>query len=397
MKNFIRNSKVLRRVYERVSQRAVPIEKVLAGADNGINPAGFSLVSGNLLWTSTKLSDTPMCEFFREYQRVGEEIFKKENFEGTSFYKHACCYIKIIGRYLGENYYEGIREKAKELVEKFKRIDQGEAAKISFPVRRIEDSDCYQLAGDHLLVAALICNGAKELRVQVARSTARTALQQQLENVLWFGGNKALYQPVNAPELKKSWPLLRKCTDRWKKMKGFLKEHKGGVYWNKKERYVDLGSFYGWFVGQMKAAGFDAHGIEMDPLAIQVGVGCYGVDESKVLQGDVAMVLDKCEPFEILSCLSVLHHFVAGTQSVSADELIKLLDKKTQHVMFLDTGQEHEACVQGALPGWTPDFIEKWILERTSFTTAHRLGIDEDAVPPNVGSYGRMLFAFTKD
>ena len=93
----------------------------------------------------------------------------------------------------------------------------------------------------------------------------------------------------------------------------------------------------------------------------------------------------------------MLHHFVAGTQSVSADELIRCIEQKTRHILFLDTGEEHEACVHGALPGWNPDFIEKWVLERTNFKKAYRLGIDEDSKYPHEKDYGRMLFAFVKD
>ena len=46
----------------------------------------------------------------------------------------------------------------------------------------------------------------------------------------------------------------------------------------------------------------------------------------------------------------------------------------------------------GKLPGWNPDFIERWLRENTTFDEIVRLGTDEDVVT-FPGNYGRTLFA----
>jgi len=61
-------------------------------------------------------------------------------------------------------------------------------------------------------------------------------------------------------------------------------------------------------------------------------------------------------------------------------------------VLFFDTGEEHEAWMRGKLPGWTPEFVARWLRENTTFDEIVPLGRDED-VATFPGNYGRTLFA----
>lgn len=379
-----------------ISSRKVHASKLLAGADNGVNPLGFASISGNVLWTSTSLSDTPHCQLIRDFQKHGSGVFQRQSFEQTAYWKHAMRHMDLVGKYCGAVDENRLIDTARSLINAYEKVKSSKKPFPSIAVRPIADSDCFQIADDHFLAAAALCAGHETFSVRVGWSRAQTALQQLLGNVLWFTGNRELYQPIDAPELKKSWPLTRKCSDRFEKMKHFLMTHAQYRLPNHKMSYLDLGSFYGWFVSKMSSLGFVANGIELDPIAIQVGVACYGLSQNQSKQGDIPRLLQEGASYDVMSCLSVLHHFVAGTQSASADELIKCIDQKTRHILFFDTGQEHEACVHGALPGWNPDFIETWVMERTSFKKAYRLGVDEDAKYPHRESYGRMLFAFVK-
>ena len=392
----LKHSKIARALHKAVSSRKVSTAKLLAGADNGVNPLGFAFVSGNILWTSTTLESTPHCQLLRDYQKLGIRVFEPEIFQKTPYWKHATRHVQVVGKYRGATNEKGIVETARCLIALYEEVKSGKKLFAGISVRAIADSDCFQLASDLFLAAAAVSAGNETLRVNVGWSRVQTALQQLLGNVLWFTGNRELYQPIDAPELKQSWPLTRKCSDRFGKMKKFLMTQEQYQVPDHKKSYLDLGSFYGWFASQMSSLGFVANGIELDPIAIQVGVACYGLSPNQLKQGDIPQVLKDCEPFDVMSCLSVLHHFVAGAQSVSADELIKCIDQKTRHILFFDTGEEHEGCVHGALPGWNPDFIEKWVMERTSFKKAYRLGVDEDATFPHQNDYGRMLFAFVK-
>jgi hypothetical protein len=98
------------------------------------------------------------------------------------------------------------------------------------------------------------------------------------------------------------------------------------------------------------------------------------------------------ERFDVVLFLSILHHFVIGRESGEASELIRLVDRACSGVLFFDTGEEHEAWMRGKLPGWTPEFVARWLRENTTFDEIVPLGRDED-VATFPGNYGRTLFA----
>ena len=91
-----------------------------------------------------------------------------------------------------------------------------------------------------------------------------------------------------------------------------------------------------------------------------------------------------------------MHHFVLNKSSTSAESLIKLIDKITEEVFFLDTGEEHETAFGDTLRGWSPEFIQKWIIKNTTFKKVIPLGVDRDKKPPFEGYYNRTLFACVK-
>jgi hypothetical protein len=179
-------------------------------------------------------------------------------------------------------------------------------------------------------------------------------------------------------------------------MQGFLRENGIGGE-GAMASYLDIGSFYGWFVQKMVAFGLDGYGIERDPIATAVGTGCYGLSADRVHVGEVVNWLeDSRAVYDVVSCLSVLHHFVLDRQRITAESFIGRVAEKVGRVLFLDMGEEHEKWFGGKLTGWNPDFIEKWVLSNTDFKRAVRLGIDEDAQFPHERDYGRMLFAFVR-
>ena len=108
-----------------------------------------------------------------------------------------------------------------------------------------------------------------------------TPLQDLLLRMSWLDGTRELYQPIDAPELRSGWTTVRQCTDRLAKMDAFLGERgiTGG-------RYLDVASCYGWFVARMGERGFDAEGVERDPLAVPLGRAVYGLPDGVVSTGD---------------------------------------------------------------------------------------------------------------
>ncbi|GKS58305.1 hypothetical protein YTPLAS18_18320 [Nitrospira sp.] len=143
--------------------------------------------------------------------------------------------------------------------------------------------------------------------------------------------------------------------------------------------------------------GFCAQGVEIDWAACKIGEKVYGLERKQIMQSDaVEFLRTSNRSYDVVSCFSLLHHFVMGSAYVSAQEMMRLLDDKTRYVLFLDMGQDHEEWFRDRLRGWNSDFIEEWLKKNTSFKTIHRLGADSDNVPPFENNYGRTLFACTR-
>jgi hypothetical protein len=143
----------------------------------------------------------------------------------------------------------------------------------------------------------------------------------------------------------------------------------------------------------MTKAGFQAEGVERDPMAISVGSVMYDLKPGQVHRSDsVTFLKGLKDQYDVLSCFSLVHHYFLNRLNVSPEELLRLLDSATRRVMFFDMGQGHE-YPGGPLEGWDADRVHQWLESNTTFTRIVRLGPDEDAVPPNQNSFGRMLFA----
>ena len=123
----------------------------------------------------------------------------------------------------------------------------------------------------------------------------------------------------------------------------------------------------------------------------------YGLASERLITGDAVGLLASGDVrADVVSCFSMLHHFVLGRTPHTAEELISLLDGATGDVLFLDTGERHESWFKLVLPEWSPEYARQWILSHTSFVNVRILGTDRDDVAPFAGQYGRTLFACTR-
>jgi SAM-dependent methyltransferase len=211
----------------------------------------------------------------------------------------------------------------------------------------------------------------------------------------WLDGKDRLYQPVNLPEVA-TWPVMRRCTDRLSLMADFLDELYAGSP-PRERSYLDVGACYGWFVSAMQERGYNAQGIEQDPLSRELAGLAYGLPHDRLIIGDaVELLREENGRYDVVSCFSMLHHFVLGRTPHTAEELISLLDGATGDVLFLDTGERHESWFRLVLPEWSPEYARLWILSHTTFVNVRILGTDRDDVVPFAGQYGRTLFACTR-
>ena len=395
-------AKLRQRLYQFVPWRPwtvqVSADRLLLGAQNSLSAAEFATRSDNLLWASTRVSDGPHAALLRQ-AAASPDLSDDEILEGP-YGQFAHMVIRLTGNFFSARDDAGIVAVARDYIARSGDAESGggtgDTTGRSLPrteirATPIKNSDCYQVIDGHHRVAAAVFRGETSIVVRPSWLQLTTPLQDTLDDMTWIGGQRELYQPLDYPELEQSWVTVRKCTDRLDKMVGFLD---GLDSLPRPASYLDVASCYSWFVAQMSERGYDAYGLERDPLARPLGRAAFGVDPSQVMIGDAVELLSRSDrQWDVVSCLSLLHHFALGRGSVSAEEFARLLDKVTAHVLILDTGETHEEWLRNRLPGWDTDDVRAFLEHETSFDEVIDLGPDEDAVPPYEENYGRHLFA----
>jgi hypothetical protein len=372
--------------------REVPLSRLLLGGQNGTTGDQFAAALGDPLWPSRRVVDGPHAEVIsRGAGQSDQQILF------SSYGRMAMTCIRHTGRYFAATDEAGVVAQARQFLARAggeqTRIVTGDLHSVpGLPVLvvPIADSDCWQVLDGHHRIALAAAEGRSTVAVRVRRGRVTTPLQDLLRRMSWLGGGRELYQPIDSPELDAKWPTVRCCVDRLEAMEAFLRLRLPALSGS----YLDVASCYGWFVDGMSRLGFEAEGIEQDPLGTTVGRLVYGVDPQRIRIGDAAETLRGTrERWDVVSCFSLLHHFVLGRGSCDADELVRLLDRATGRVLFIDTGQEHEKWFRSSLRGWNPDHIRQYLLDHTTFDEVLDLGPDRDAVGPYAGNYGRHLFA----
>jgi hypothetical protein len=376
----------------------VPVDRLLLGAQNarGYTAAQFAEQVGDLMWPSTPVADGPHVALLRLADERGDALTDAEILESRYGLMAAAC-IRAQGRYFTATDLAGVVRVARAFIARYQGKPSVLANGHSRPgapilVAPIKGSDYFQVLDGHHRVAVAIARGARSAKVTAKWFPVTTPLQDLLTTMSWLDGDRQLYQPLPGPELRMSWPTVRRCTDRLAKMTTFLGER--GLLPPATTSYLDVASCYGWFVKEMGALGYAASGMERDPLAVPLGKAAYGLSEGDIQIGDcVELLQSAARSRDVVSCFSLLHHFALGRGAVSEKELIRLLDAATGKVLFFDTGQDHEAWFAESLRGWDTAAVAAFLREHTSFDEIIDLGPDEDAVPPHEQNYGRHLFA----
>lgn len=374
----------------------VRFDQLLVGAQGGWTAREFADRTGDLLWPSTPFLDGPHVALLRLADEHGE--LTDEQILGSGYGRLGLRCIEAGGNYFGGTAPAGVLAAARAFIARHR----GEETPGSAPrpqqsgpqdpvlVAPVRGSDQYQILDGHHRLAIAAMSGADGANVVAKWLPVTTPLQDLLLKMSWLDGTHELYQPIDAPELRSGWTTVRQCTDRLAKMDAFLGERgiTGG-------RYLDVASCYGWFVNRFSERGFDAEGIERDPLAVPLGQAVYGLPDGVIATGDCVEFLGGHDAgrWDVVSCFSLLHHFVLGRGSVSAEELIRLLDRATGRVLFFDTGQDNETWFAESLRGWDPPRVARFLRENTDFDEIVDLGPDEDARPPYEDNYARHLFA----
>jgi 2-polyprenyl-3-methyl-5-hydroxy-6-metoxy-1,4-benzoquinol methylase len=385
---------------KKINTIVVPIENLLRGGENGIRAYKYAEITNDFLRPSTPISDGPHVELLRLYNDIGDKIIEKEIFIETPYYKNALTSMSLCGSqfYSNPSYIvkvakRFIRQYNGEDLSKLPRQPGQSAPDIPIIVRSIKESSYYEVIDGNHRIARAYMQGKKHVKVTlIDDDEVYTPLQRLLLDVMWTDKRKWLYQPVHAPELKENWTLIRKSTDRLDKINSFLKEKR--LLPPVSKSYLDVGSSYGWFVSKMDQAGFESYGLEKDYIAISLGIQIYGLKQRQIINSNLELFLKgTSDTFDVVSLLSVLHHFARSQDSINPEEIIKMIDKVTKKVLFFETGQSHEKAFGEELSKWTDDYIMDWLKENTTFKHIINLGKDNDCIPPFEDYYNRTLFA----
>ncbi|MFL6238684.1 MAG: hypothetical protein ACJ735_04210 [Actinomycetes bacterium] len=374
----------------------VPVDSLLLGAQAGASAGRVAEILGDPLWPSTRVVDGPHARLVR---LAAERELSDDDIIASDYGRMALRCIDARGSYFGTTDNASLIALARDYIDRTRGAASPggpaegwrSAHRDPVLVAPVRASECFQVLDGHHRVAAAGVRGEQYVEVVAKWLPTTTPLQDLLGQMSWLEGSRELYQPVDAPELRKSWTQVRRCTDRRDKMLGFLAER--SLLPPNTATYLDVASCYGWFVNEMNRAGFEGHGIERDPLGPRLGNIVYGLNDRLIRVGDAERLLPDEPRTDVVSCFSLLHHFVLGRASVDAAELVRLLDRVTRRVLFLDTGEGHEAWFRESLAGWDAAKVESFLRDHASFDEIINLGPDCDAVPPYEGNYGRHLFA----
>lgn len=380
----------------------IKINKILLGGENDLSGYQYALMTGDFKRPSTLVKDGPHYKLLKKYLEIGYSVLDKENFIHSDYYKNAQQCIDLFGEYFPEIDQD---DKIVLAAERFLRLytkddvshlpskghsKDGELIEV-IP---IINSDCFQLVQGNHRVAFALARGDEEITAKILINKKETTpVQFLLKSLIWERGEKIIYQPLDCPELNTKWVLARKCTDRFDKMVNFL----NSIRIDKNSSLLDLGCYYGWFVSKFINLGYLAEGVEKDNIPILIGKIIYKNLDNLIHKNDIIRFLKSTNrSYDIVCCLSIMHHFIYGREKGEALELLRLLDLKTNKVLFFEMGQEHEEWFKKLLIQWNTDKIESWVIENTSFKKCFHLGIDCDSTGKFHGNFGRMLFAFVK-
>jgi hypothetical protein len=376
----------------------VPIDRLLLGGQNQVSGTDFATGTGDLQGPSRRVLDGPHADLLR---RSAREPLTDDEILATPYARMARDTIVAAGQYFAATDDAGIVAVARRFLD---GVERGAVSVARMPhqtrsgepirVAPIRGSDCFQVVDGHHRIAALAVAGVQVVQVRLRRVSVTTPLQDLLEQMSWTGGERELYQPVESPELEAGWVGVRRCVDRL----DAIEQHLAGLGLPAGAGYLDVASCYGWFVDRFARLGFDSHGVERDPRAPLIGSLAYGLDPARIAVSDAEPYLaGATRTWDVVSCFSLLHHFALGRASIGADELLRLLDRVTGRVLYLDTGQAHEAWFRDSLPEWDTDYVRAFLARNTTFDRIIDLGPDHDAVPPYEHNYGRHLFAAVRD
>jgi SAM-dependent methyltransferase len=373
---------ILRR-YPRLFLKEVELSKLLIGGEHGVPSAIYARLTGDLMRPSRPILESPHVQLLKAYREEGDGVFAPGRFEATAYYQNAARCIELYGDYFAAKDPRDLVGKARKFCHMsdgmmYSEHHESESAPGSYvKIRHISYSDCYEVIDGHHRLAVACVNGIEKYKCYVDPfKTVFTPLQQMVVDANWPSERREIHQPLPAPELA-GWRVLRRCDDLLDAMTCHLEKIgvQGGTY-------LDVGCSYGWFVSRMASRGFRATGIDRNLGAINLGRLAYGLPECATRAGDVASFLETQHDrrYDVVSGFDILHPFMLGSMSITAEEFIRRVDEVTGSVLFLDADLSPEGPPAKRPACWDAGCIGDWLRRHTTFDDIEVLDLEPDDV-----------------
>ncbi len=372
----------------------INLDNILWGGEQGIPANVYTFRTGNFKRSSTLLKDCPHVKLLKLYEEKGEGLFASELYKETDYYNNICECIQQCGNYFNITDPEDAVRQIKRFIAHYEGREEPRVHQQSDEqdplVAKNAFSDHYEVIdGIHRLAIAYM-KGLNEMECRLSEQQTVTFLQELVIGNKWTPGQQLLYQPIDGPEFDQ-FTLVRKCTDRLEMMQRLIQEREWEMSGKK---YLDLGCSYGYFMAGMEAEGMKSYGVDNCPNSILLAQICYNQPKERLLCLSLENFFEMNEEtYEVVSLLSVLHHFMLNRGQITAEELIRNVDTITGRVLFLDSGQNHEEWFKDSLPELDETALVKWLKEHTSFDEVIALGKDTDNVGVYSPNYQRSLIA----
>lgn len=379
--------------------KKIQISQLLIGQQSGIPLKYWVKLSGEEDRISVPLVSSPYVSFLMEVQKNKKLIYNNSFLENSPYFKLGLICINTIGHFMGAKNKEELKKWMQTYFLLYQNKLKGQVADIILKIedghskqgdpiklRKIKHSNCYEIIDGHHRVAMDYLMGKKEIRAIII-DKGYSILQEKLLKINITHGRE-LYQPIDKLDVL-SWPVIRRCDDRFEMMRSFLLSKK-----IKEGSVLDLACSYGFFLKKFKETGLNVFGLDRDKRAIEICKLVNHLDskELKIDRIENFLQNSKCQ-WDIVLFLSILHHYIIGKEPGEFSQILKQLDKITGKILFLDMGQNHEEWFSTTLANWDEDYIIKKIKENTSFKQIIPLGKDKDNLGKYTKNYGRTLFA----
>lgn len=381
--------------------KSIDLKNILIGQQNGMALEEWIEKTKDHARISVLLQDSPYVKLLQTYEKDKDLADDIEKLKQTEYWKMAEHSIEKFGQFFEARRVDEIPVVIKNYINIFDNYNNLNSINNLFyashssdnepiELKKIKHSDCYEVIDGHHRLAVQYVKKQKQVNCYVGGEKL-TYLQELIIGYKQTHGDPELYQPIDKPELQ-TWPVVRKCSDRYELMKSFLSDNNLEI-----KTLLDLSCSYGWFVKEFGKEGVATYGIDKDKNAVKIGRVIYGLKDQEIIQSEIIDFVSRAkknnQKYDATLFLSILHHFIIGKEKGGARELLQKIDKLTAKVMFFDTGQNHEAWYRESLKEWDEDYIIKFIKHNTSFKKVIKIGYDQDNQGQYSNQYKRALFA----